>query len=99
MAHTPGPWVADAISEQGDVRVACVNMPLVIASVHNGASIVEVLNQRHPSIQWANARLIAAAPDLLAACKEARFRLFGTGPAAQPLAYQLDAAIAKAETV
>jgi hypothetical protein len=67
MSHIPGPWAADALSEQGDIRVACVDMPLVIASVHNGASIGEIIVGRQPSIQWANARLIAAAPELLAA--------------------------------
>lgn len=70
MAHTPGPWIADAISENGDVRIACVEIPLVIASAHNGASIGEILAGLSPEIQWANARLISAAPELLAAAEE-----------------------------
>jgi hypothetical protein len=67
--HTPGPWVADAIAENGDIRIACVNLPLVIASTHNGASIGEILNGLPPELQWANARLIAAAPELLDALR------------------------------
>lgn len=67
MTHTPGPWVADAIAENGDIRIGCIDLPLVIASVHNGASIGEILNGLPPELQWANARLIAAAPDLLVA--------------------------------
>jgi hypothetical protein len=46
-----------------------------------------------------NLHVMGAALDLLAACKEARFRLFGTEPSNAPLCSRLDAAIAKAEAV
>lgn len=52
---------------------------------------------------WEVADHVALAPDdaairaeLVAALEEARFRLFGAGPAAQPLGYKIDAALAKA---
>lgn len=43
-----------------------------------------------------NARLIAAAPDLLAALKDARERMMGSSPAIKALIAKTDAAIAKA---
>jgi hypothetical protein len=45
----------------------------------------------------ANARLIAAAPELLAELRAARTRLFGHGPSTDPLYRTISAAIAKAE--
>jgi hypothetical protein len=69
MAHTPGPWHADAIAENGDIRINCEPLPIVIASVHNAASVDDVMFGRFSRVQWDNARLIAAAPDLLAALK------------------------------
>lgn len=37
----------------------------IVASVHNGVSVGDVLFDREPKVQRANARLIKAAPDLL----------------------------------
>lgn len=91
MAHTPGPW--QVVPPERAIH------PWIVGD-HECGSVADC----EPPGPWmsfeeaaANARLCAAAPDLLAACKEARFRLFGTGPSAQPLSYQLDAAIARAE--
>lgn len=54
--HTPGPWATDG----GDTVVAMGNQIVVTAPAPDGASREEMK---------ANARLIAAAPDLLAALK------------------------------
>lgn len=53
MKHTPGPWTA---TERGEF----VNAP-------NGRDICHIYGQRTLGEDKANARLIAAAPDLLAA--------------------------------
>jgi hypothetical protein len=69
--HTPGPWkviqagdpfnVPRIIAERGGVAVVCVN---------------RYMGEKGPSAEEsANARLIAAAPDLLAALKIAYFEL------------------------
>lgn len=53
-AHTPGPWTAD------------------IPYIHAGdteENLAECLGEGMSDELWANARLIAAAPDLLAALK------------------------------
>lgn len=56
--HTPGPWKIDQNAE----------LPLaIIESGEMGYGIAEI-GERNP-INLANARLIAAAPDLLAALK------------------------------
>ena len=70
MTHTPGPWhvrearwhevAADAISDNGE------EYELVIAQCDPA---VQLLN--NDSEIRANARLIAATPDLLAACDDA----------------------------
>lgn len=52
--HTPGPWATDG----GDTVVAMGNQVVVTAPAPDGASFDEMK---------ANARLIAAAPDLLEA--------------------------------
>lgn len=59
MPHTPGPWKAES-RNYGMARVLCGRR--VIAGSITGEPDGEAM---------ANARLIAAAPDLLAACKEA----------------------------
>jgi hypothetical protein len=61
-AHTPGPWQAvddEILACDGDVRIA--DVPLCDGT--------------NPTEWQANARLIAAAPDLLAALKDTSFRL------------------------
>jgi hypothetical protein len=87
MRHTPGPW--KAIIDMGYKTNPCsvvVKRPGVhattVANIPRRATI--------PSWEWdANARLIAAAPDLLEALKEMVER-WGSNPRA-------DAAIAKAK--
>lgn len=67
MKHTPGPWTIEdinvlSIRAKGFCGAICdVHWPLSLPASHPEAEAV-----RH-----ANANLIAAAPDLLAACKAA----------------------------
>ena len=64
MAHTLGPWKAQSIKGDNSnlvyKRIMAGDKPVAFAGVY-----------KHPNAE-ANARLIAAAPDLLEACKAAR---------------------------
>lgn len=83
-AHTPGPWSA--------------NLDWIYADADEERIARVVTPERHPEIGEANARLIAAAPDMLTALKYAEpfLRRFGTSDEATAVAMAL-AAIAKAE--
>lgn len=65
MSHTPGPWY--------------VRTDGTIGSVQRGGMVVAhpVIEPKNEGDQAANARLIAAAPDLLAACEKALYALKG----------------------
>lgn len=67
--HTPGPWATFEIEDSRTRR------PLVGVTVDNGPADVAHCSgfdsQRGADEERANARLIAAAPDLLAACERA----------------------------
>ena len=82
--HTPGPWVVDA------------GKPLMVLAESGGfAVLISEAGRKVTTTDKANARLIAAAPDLLEAAKAM------TEPAGE-IAYRerwmaLKAAIAKAE--
>lgn len=66
--HTPGPYKADTVSaDTGCIGISALDGRVMIASVHNGASIVSLLRDGKPDTQWANARLLAAAPEMLEA--------------------------------
>lgn len=60
VKHTPGPWITFQPRGDGSVPVRTDGLGLTICYVHDGA-ICDAI---------ANARLIAAAPDLLAALKD-----------------------------
>lgn len=102
MAHTPGPWFTGA-GNFGVIRTAG-SQPLIVATVRE-----ETLARPYrPGEMLANARLIAAAPDLLAACQQGEAELLIAvrlieQPATDPIAWvngvrdRLRAAIAKAE--
>lgn len=91
-SHTPGPWFINGPWHvQATPLLSDRNLPCVVAQVVEGHGVMS--DERLP-----NARLIAAAPDLLAACKLAKDRFdklgmdwLGKNP--DPL----EAAIAKAE--
>jgi hypothetical protein len=64
--HTPGPWSIDGPTRMGGARIVAPYKPQCTYMV------AEVLPDcPDDAARDANARLIAAAPDLLAACKAA----------------------------
>lgn len=62
--HTPGPWEYDQF-ENGEMSVFCAKLD----SKYHGDWIAHLSHEGETD--EANARLIAAAPELLAACKAA----------------------------
>jgi hypothetical protein len=60
--HTPGPWVIDEYHADGFYKIRGAKE--VICHVHSFSP-----NKKPESQATANAHLIIAAPDLLAACK------------------------------
>ena len=66
MAHTQGPW-----------KIVRTNSGLFIKAEHEAGYFVSVHGACRQGVEDAedNARLIAAAPDLLAACEQARIAL------------------------
>jgi hypothetical protein len=61
--HTPGPWHSEP-DGMGDITIASSRDPLAIAAVVNGSFMAM---GGHAEEFEANARLITAAPDMLAA--------------------------------
>lgn len=99
--HTPGPWACDAVMSEAmhdiilDYEIPGAGRPIVIASVY-----VDEQGGEHPTIKQANAnaRLIAAAPELLAACETVSemFTRFGLTAPDQSVIGKVRRAIAKA---
>ncbi|MBB5663222.1 hypothetical protein GGE68_001398 [Rhizobium leguminosarum] len=110
--HTPGPWQVTSISQDtGNIGVGHKEQRILIAEVTNAASFGDMLagamnrgggrfDQGDCHTQFANARLIAAAPDLLDALKLAesvyRKNVVGHGEPSSVLD-AMQAAISKAE--
>jgi hypothetical protein len=66
--YTKGPWsVVSQSMENGSFGVGPAEGRLLVASVHNGPALGEMLAGRPATAHYANARLIAAAPELLEA--------------------------------
>lgn len=92
MNHTPGPWEASlgyTPTVKAGETLLCV--PSARADDIGGRQLSEL---------HANARLIAAAPDLLVACRAAKLALRATSKREKDYSGELDllnAAIAKAE--
>lgn len=102
MAHTPGPWKLHKYPAHVEAvnGLACCNHLAVIANTNGHSCSAPDLQDE----QQANARLIAAAPELLAAAQAAEQYLqwhteacSDVEPCAETLAYEnIIAAIAKA---
>ena len=85
--HTPGPWRTRYIK----------TLNPAIAAAESIVATVNSVNPQNPEERIANARLIAAAPDMLEALEVARAHV---SPALQPNIYEMmDAAIDKAKGV
>ena len=105
--HTPGPWQIDSEDCQwwiyggGDARATTgiAKCDLIVNAVMGICKQQNVIRQRMPDGEReANARLIAAAPDLLDVCK--RIVTYYAGETRPEAVFKLDAAraaIAKAE--
>jgi hypothetical protein len=96
--HTPGPWEAEGTAIYADkVKLAqCLDID---AEELYGDEIMPLPEWRELMVQYEeaseNARLIAAAPDLLAAAEAANREMFEKN-SVHPLAQRLRAAIARA---
>ena len=72
VKHTPGPWTFSRWNEFGDMRFyisQADGAPHTPQLSDVATLIAETPSNEWQSIQEANARLIAAAPELLAACQ------------------------------
>ena len=78
MEHTPGPWKADEAG-YGDWRWEGGYRGTIVAAngdtVYAGPASFAALKGKTVAQAEANARLIAAAPELLEACQEVRILL------------------------
>jgi len=96
MSHTKGPWEVDSVLSEGlhDIvlgyQIPEVGNPITLAFVHFDEE--EGPGRISLSEAEANARLIAAAPDLLEACQDALAAI----PERSPIRPMILAAIAKA---
>lgn len=97
VSHTPGPWkILRSFPRRLPFGIAQDRPdPQDCAAVLTGQAFC----RKTTDVAEANARLIAAAPDLLAACKEAErlIRNGGTVPIQGETWTKLTAAIARAE--
>jgi len=85
--HTPGPWKFYDDSEDGKTnRIEIVAVGKTVAQIYHSV----------PAEDLPNARLIAAAPDLLAALHAIKLCEFNSMSSRQEMVRIADAAIAKA---
>jgi len=103
MKHTPGPWKIRYAKNLTAIVTPKGEMQLSLHGVHDGLNPLSIDLQ-----EWkANARLIAAAPELFEACKFAKDVLDGYDPPIDDEPYQrfvsgmtrLNQAISMAEKV
>jgi hypothetical protein len=71
-SHTPAPWAFErAVEANGSVTFDIFNSDVSACNgVGGGVAYIQTYNAQQAVVQEANARLICAAPDLLAALKE-----------------------------
>lgn len=91
--HTPGPWEREAQA----IRIQTMGWP--INDPRDGSRLAVVLGEKSEELR-ANARLIAAAPDLLAALR----KLIDVTPveydyAGEPMDREFGAALTEAEAI
>lgn len=70
IKHTPGPWTVDEHQGNGDLVVRSLDSDDIVANCQSdsyGLAEQREMEREHA----ANAQLMSAAPELLAACKEA----------------------------
>lgn len=92
--HTPGPWETGGVMTLVEFRPEGWNAPMCIADCHTKNA------PQSETERVANARLIAAAPELLEACKAAmndKYARFGMTKDNYPVREILARAITKAE--
>jgi hypothetical protein len=89
MSHTPGPWTI-AMDEPYDLRVVAGNRGICEVWLDD-APVVDFNNEQHD-----NARLIAAAPDLLAALENLLATCNATNAAGRAAEEKARAALKKA---
>jgi hypothetical protein len=68
MKHTPGPWRIDGSGAIAGIRPGDSGLPLAVSQVFKP---IHYGDNRDSQIQFANARLIAAAPRMLEALRTA----------------------------
>ena len=94
--HTPGPWSAMAplppsYDDHGYRLIANVSKNAAVYCQRD-AVLKDEYGRKIQAQDEANARLIAAAPDLLKACKDALAKLDGCSDATEILAEAIDKA-------
>lgn len=93
--HTPGPW---EMVEHSWSRTGIYAKAIGIAALDIADEATEETQEEWQAMMAANARLIAAAPDLLSACQSAISHLEWSLTAEDPRCVAMRAAIAKATT-
>jgi len=89
--HTPGPWVVGPGYSEDGFREVPVGHPTALGTITTAVAI----DTAGLGSQDANARLVAAAPELLAAARAVNDFINGVADAVEPFAL-VRAAIAKA---
>jgi hypothetical protein len=101
--HTPGPWMIEPYSDEDETLYVCANYMPTDDGFARATWIAECdLQDGNLAENAANARLIAAAPDLLAALKETLNYWKSTGfadcePECDCIVESVRAALAKAD--
>ena len=93
MKHTPGPWKVKRVKETHGHNAGRTYQYIIADDPTD--YIAEIFPCRTPLISHGNARLIAAAPDLLEACIAVR-AFDNNGPSWHQAMRKIDLAIAKA---
>lgn len=106
--HTPGPWTAEIDVKPASGRRWKITVPTLKAGRRYTVAVVVNHDPADNETAAMDVRLIAAAPDMLAVCREARTLLNGLGGSdvlgdffaavVDEVAEKIDSAIAKATT-